>query len=558
MILKPGDLIGQKYRILKIIGSGGMGIVYLVVNERSNKLWAAKSIRQMEGSQAAMYHASLMRELVILRKLHHKSLPQVIDVVEDSGNVFLLMDYIKGVSLDQWIGQRHRPGKREIMEILLQLGQVLSYLHTRVPPIVYGDLKPSNIMIKASGEVVLLDFGIARALTKVGEKGQVWGTKGFAPPEGYSQGGDLSVSWDIYGLGAVGYYLRSGHPPASPEHRLVHRSTHGLDKVILKALEQEPKARYASCRGFMADLKRWRQRQIAKHILEIGFVGLFLIMGVVLGVDAGRRSEAVISPAEQSVSYEDYLLMATENPLERETYLKSAIEMDPANSSAYQQLLACYQEDGNFSETEALEWMQLFQTKAWDREESYREILAKDTEAYFQVLYELGMAYYYNYEGEGNKILARPWFEALEALTLDVSTKTQKQEQQQVRVGILLRMGRYYAYLSGDKNQSGDVRAAYGTYWEDLCELKQMANKDTMVTELKLFEEIIALVYVDVHRLVEARVSLKEIEGVLQEIEERSAALTHLAETAYEIELCKRICTGLEKAKDRVAAAKEL
>jgi serine/threonine-protein kinase len=202
--LERGSLLGGRYRILSVLASGGMSHVYEAEDLKlPGKIWAVKeSVTQMP------YEGSVEREASLLTSLRHPRLPQIVDFFapDEEGYTYLVMEYIEGLTLSDYIKQcRGQIPIQQFAEFLLQLLDVLSYLHNLNPPVIYRDMKPSNIMITPEHEVRLIDFGIARSYKRQHTEDTIkLGTAGFAAPEQYGSG-QTDARSDLYGLGALRY-----------------------------------------------------------------------------------------------------------------------------------------------------------------------------------------------------------------------------------------------------------------------------------------------------------------------------------------------------------------
>ncbi|MDQ6418086.1 protein kinase [Paenibacillus sp. LHD-117] len=204
-----GEVFGGRYLVNRIVGQGGMGVVYAVEDTKlAGRLRAMKVTRTPSGAGAYSSEAST------LMLLDHPNLPQITDYYppeQQNGLEALVMEYIEGYTLSDWLlgGSGSMPF-HELLRIGRQLCSALRYLHEQPAPIIHRDLKPSNIMIDRSGAVKLIDFGISRHY-KEGQRGDTvqLGTVGFAAPERHF-GGQSDARTDIYGLGAVLYCLAAG------------------------------------------------------------------------------------------------------------------------------------------------------------------------------------------------------------------------------------------------------------------------------------------------------------------------------------------------------------
>ncbi|PYE49246.1 serine/threonine protein kinase [Paenibacillus barcinonensis] len=204
--LERGSLLGGRYRILSVLGAGGMSHVYEAEDMKlPGKIWAVKeSVTQMP------FKGSVEREAALLTSLRHPRLPQIVDFFapDEEGYTYLVMEYIEGLTLSDYIKQcRGKIPMQQFAEFLLQLLDVLSYLHNLDPPVIYRDMKPANIMITPEHEVRLIDFGIARSYKRQHTEDTVkLGTAGFAAPEQYGSG-QTDARSDLYGFGALMLYL---------------------------------------------------------------------------------------------------------------------------------------------------------------------------------------------------------------------------------------------------------------------------------------------------------------------------------------------------------------
>ena len=157
-MIKIGSLIDGKYKILNEIGHGGMSTVYLAINEKANKPWAVKEVRKSCRKDFQIIRQSLLMEMELLKKLKHPNLPSIVDVIDDKDNLLIVMDYIEGNTLEKLVQEQGAQKQEEVVKWAIQLCDVLDYLHTRKPAVIYRDMKPSNVMLKSDGSVVLIDF----------------------------------------------------------------------------------------------------------------------------------------------------------------------------------------------------------------------------------------------------------------------------------------------------------------------------------------------------------------------------------------------------------------
>lgn len=223
--LAPGDLLHDRYRIINQVGTGGYGAVYRALDTRDgDKLVAIKAIhlRGLKPQEAIEATDTFNREISLLTGLAHPNLPRVYDHFNDAAHWFLVMDFIEGETLEDYIRHTTKTGQlplAEVLEIGIQLCTVLEYLHTRQPPIIFRDVKPANIMHTKRAHLYLIDFGIARRHKPGQRKDTIaLGSPGYAAPEQYGRA-QTTAQADIYSLGVTLHQLLTGHDPAeTPFH----------------------------------------------------------------------------------------------------------------------------------------------------------------------------------------------------------------------------------------------------------------------------------------------------------------------------------------------------
>lgn len=181
-MLKAGFVLDGKYRILSVIGQGGMSTVYLAVHERLKQKWAVKEISMEYCENYEMISRKLIVEADILKRLDHPGLPKIVDIIEKKDAIWMVMEFIEGKTLKEILNERGRIEEKEILIWGKQLCEVLSYLHSKKPSIIYRDLKPENIILKKTGRLVLIDFGTAReyCYKNTACDAMYLGTKGYA------------------------------------------------------------------------------------------------------------------------------------------------------------------------------------------------------------------------------------------------------------------------------------------------------------------------------------------------------------------------------------------
>lgn len=249
-MLDIGYMLDEKYEVLKVLGAGGMGTVYLCKNTRLDSLWAVKEVKKNE-------NIDLLAEPNILKKLKHFGIPRVIDIFYEADKLYMVEDYIEGVTLKDYIKKNKDLGIEKMGAIISEICDILDYLHSLNPPIIYRDLKPSNIMITPENKAVLIDFGISKIYKKDRDCDTVaMGSNGYAAPEQFS-GGQSCIQTDIYGIGMVMYYILKGKTAATALEPLVDENygkevNRDLKRIIQKCVKIDVNDRYSS----VEELKR--------------------------------------------------------------------------------------------------------------------------------------------------------------------------------------------------------------------------------------------------------------------------------------------------------------
>ena len=253
-MLNPGQILDVKYEVIKVLGQGGMGTVYLCKNSRLGNFWAVKEVNSKWKNQI-----DFLAEPNMLKNLNHIGIVRIIDIFYEDDNLYIVEDYIEGKTLKEHVNAKGPLSSELVEDISRQLCSILDYLHSFNPPIVYRDLKPSNIMIKHNNKVVLIDFGIARTY-KESQEGDttILGSKGYIAPEQLVNI-QSNTQTDIYSLGATMFFMLTGKSISLPtelmaEENYPEHAAKSLVKVIQKASAIEPESRYANVKLMLSDL----------------------------------------------------------------------------------------------------------------------------------------------------------------------------------------------------------------------------------------------------------------------------------------------------------------
>ena len=279
--LRADDILRGRYRILGVLGSGGMGTVYQARDLNFQEVKKLVAVKEMLSGAAdptlkATMIKTFRREANILATLNHPAIPKIFDFFDENDRAYLVMEYINGSDLELLMQKTKELPNDKIIEWAIDLCDVLDYLHNQRPDsIVFRDMKPSNVMIDSLGRVRLIDFGIAKALASMGATGMVRhtmiGTEGYSAPEQYK--GDVSPRSDIYSLGATLHHLLTRKDPRLDAPFTFHErpvSTYnakvppGLIAVVEKSLAYSPSDRYSTCAEMKGALEALRGRAPAQ------------------------------------------------------------------------------------------------------------------------------------------------------------------------------------------------------------------------------------------------------------------------------------------------------
>jgi outer membrane protein assembly factor BamB/tRNA A-37 threonylcarbamoyl transferase component Bud32 len=257
-VMQPGVILQGRYVIEGTLGIGGMSVVYRGRDLRFKDVVRPCAIKEMyqsapDSNTRLLNLKNFGREAGLLATLQHPAIPKVFDFFEENGRVYLILELIQGKDLETILSDAGGPLPEDrVARWAVQLCEVLAYLHRQKPePIVFRDMKPSNVMVTPDDRIVLIDFGIARSLVRT--RGTVIGTEGYSPPEQYK--GIAEPQSDLYALGATLHHLLTASDPRTetpftfherPLRLLNPQISPEFAAVIEKALSYDMKNRWAS------------------------------------------------------------------------------------------------------------------------------------------------------------------------------------------------------------------------------------------------------------------------------------------------------------------------
>ena len=489
-MLEIGSYVDGKYKVLNKVGQGGMSVVYLAMNEKANKQWAIKEVRKDGMKNFEVVKQGLVVETELLKKLNHPNLPSIIDVIDDEDTFLIVMDYIQGNPLDKTLEEYGAQPQEYVIEWAKQLCDVLGYLHTRKPPIVYRDMKPSNVMLKPDGNLTLIDFGTAREFKEQNLADTTClGTQGYAAPEQFGGQGQTDARTDIYCLGGTLYHLVTGWNPCFPPYEIKPireinpALSGGLEQIILKCTQRNPDDRYQSTAELLYDLEHYDEIDIAYKKKQTGRLTRFILSAalalifVVVGI-AGKAMSVKTANDTYAVKVADAKKI-TDMQRKIATY-EDAIEIIPGDIEAYVGLISAFKEDDRFipDEKDVLESKIL----------QHKSELLKNQKKYAELCFEVGKLYwyYYSYGGSDDNKITRmtssvTWFD--DALSYGGDAFLNKNMSQVYRD-----IGGFYENVKQSVVEGKD-KGIYKPFWDNLKQLIGTVESDNEeIVKLELYE----------------------------------------------------------------------
>lgn len=558
-----GTIIDGKYRILSEIGHGGMSIVYMAINEKANKTWAIKEVRRDGVVDYDEVKQGLIVETEMLKKLHHPHLPSIIDVIDEKDSFLIVMDYIEGNHLGKSLDEYGAQPQELVIDWAKQLCDVLGYLHTRKPPIIYRDMKPSNVMLKPDGNLMLIDFGTAREFKEKNLADTTClGTVGYAAPEQFGGRGQTDARTDIYCLGATLYHLVTGKNPCEPPYELLPirqinpTLSDGFQRIIQKCTQKNPDDRYQSCAELMYDLEHYGEMDDKYRKKQKVKLFAFAVSSCLTLALAGTSLWGYLSAEQKkSENYQVILTRASDATITEEesiAYYLSAIATQPADTRAYLELIERMLLEHGLSRTEAAVFIKLKAGLDETNMAGYSSTLyplerlkAANPEGYAEVCYEIGNAYWYDYEVESERsIIASDWFgESVEY---------------NATAGIYCEIGECQQQI---KKYAGQERTekmyeTYGQLWQNLIQLTEAVEQEEDETKLLVWPEVVSSIS-DKAQYFLKNVSKEDLYQVLDRIKEQSAELEQKTEFDEIRQSMERLSVQIEDTRARVAAGNE-
>ena len=533
-MLEIGSLVDGKYKVLNKVGQGGMSVVYLAMNEKANKQWAIKEVRKDGIKDFEVVKQGLVAETDILKKLNHPNLPSIIDVIDTDDSFIIIMDYIQGNSLNKALEEYGAQPQENVIAWAKQLCDVLGYLHTRTPAIIYRDMKPANIMLKPDGNVTLIDFGTAREFKEKNLADTTClGTIGYAAPEQFGGMGQTDARTDIYCLGATLYHLVTGKNPCEPPYEIKPireingTLSSGLERIILKCTQRDPNDRYQSAAELMYALEHYeeiddiykkKQKKKLGWFITAAILTIFSFIVSIWGYFSaeGKKRDNYDYILANATGYEDYYEAIVTDPKRLEAYvgtedfdglIKFLIndgELTPEESSVLVKLKGGLEKKNSGGYSTTVDVLNILETA--------------NPEGYKKVCYEIGEAYlfYYTVGVEKDKYsTASSWF-------------THAKDEYPV-AGIYCDISECLNNIAkfSKAEQYANLYEEYKALWDKILNLQKNADSYDDDLKLRVWNEIVNMIKNNATEFCEVS-SREDISTMLDNIYENSRTIENV------------------------------
>ena len=481
--LVKGDIVKGRYEILRLIGGGGTSRVFLAADLRlSNKQWAIKEVdRHATDPAGRPIEQCLASEAYLLSRLGHPGIVDIVDFEKTEDYVYVVMDHVEGQSLDKVVREQGPQSEEDVQRWMLQICDAVGYLHRQNPPVIYRDMKPSNIMLHPDGYVKLVDLGVAREYKDEARKDTIaFGTTGYAAPEQYGKA-QTDARTDIYGLGATMWHLLGGEaPPVEfplPNVREKNeRVGEGFADVIIPQCTQlERDARYQTCEELAADLeiyqeltREYRTKQKNK-VLAFAVLGVLAVVFLVLGFAMLGAREASLSQNYEA-HYQNAELQKRTNVEAAEQEYIEAISYRPDAVDAYLGLVYCYEADQGFTPEEKQQF-----------DSVYRQNLSalKESKRYGELSYQVGRMYWYFYAYGSNRDANGQLLLDNQSTRIKASTESFEAAkddhgfENRLSAETYFNIATFTSDIENAVTQGDEGKEMYRSYWDSLVALEQ-------------------------------------------------------------------------------------
>lgn len=490
-----GQIINNKYEILKLVGKGGMSKVYLAMDTNIHKPWAVKEIdKTVRDQNNEVIIQSAIAEANLIKELDHNAIVRIVDIIDEPDKIFIIEDFIDGETLNAIVLREGAQPQEKVIRWAIQICSALEYLHTRKPPIIYRDMKPANVMLKPEGNVKIIDFGIAREYKEHNtEDTKCLGTKGYAAPEQFGGKGQTDARTDVYCLGVTLYYLVTGMNPSEPPYEIYPirhwnpKLSSGLEAIILKCTRPNPSERFQSCAELSYALQHYEEytaQYRSKQVMKVAKFGALVLAGLLfVGVGCfglAKRSNRINSDFQYNM---DRAEMSSDDS-ERLAYYQRAIAIKPGDVRPYLQIVETLKKDEQFT----VEEQELLTSLVAPN----RDALRKDPD-YAKLAFQIGKLYwhYWTYGSENGddntltrRYVAMEWFSEAEKLG--------DPDDENTRRAKVYKVISQFTTTIDMKVREGEDNGVYREYWEALRDIvRGIQEDDPEIVVMEIYSQVL-------------------------------------------------------------------
>ena len=574
----PGFLIDNKYKIIRRIGSGTFGNVFLAINIRTGRKWAVKEIRKNVCRKLESREV-FQNEIQALKNLEHKNIASISDFYEVGEDYYIFTDYIDGVTLDHIGSCRKKEGEQFISlntlyTIGLELSEALCYLQEH--SLIHGDIKPSNIMIDKEGHPVLIDFGGAVFLDPSdSQRLTVW-TPGYSPPE--AETGTADQTTDIFSFGAVLYRILTGNSPEkSSDLKTIHAAVTGyrrktdqfavstaaerkllrhLCSVIIRCTQEQQEKRYENAAKLYMDYRKIPETRFGSQLNVADHSPVILLFVLLIPVlCAASVYGGVMENKEKGRAYENCITEAKRCIREEAAqYYRLAIMLEPSRKEGYLGLIESLSSDNDLSGEDDAFLTEAMNSIEYDRTVTNEEYLRSNEEEYFDVAYKMGITYYYC-SPDLNRSTAYKYLSDAAGYDNPFAEESEQKEEQKQKSDILVRMIRYENIL-GIPDARGENERSYRDYWQDMKELihSDHGTDSRDLTFLWICEDMLNRIFTDASLFKKEGINTEEMQEEIRWIGNKIRTTEDPSEGIQAKDLRKRIRELLPLVREKLSA----
>lgn len=550
-----GQVIDDKYEILKLIGEGGMSKVYLAMDKRLNKSWAVKEIeKKAKDRNNEIVVQSAIAEANMIKQLDNPAIVRIVDIIDNGNVIYIIEDFVEGETLEALLEADGAQPEELVVEWGKQLCEAFDYLHTRTPPIIYRDMKPANVMLTPEGKLRVIDFGIAREYKEHNLKDTTsLGTRGYAPPEQF--GGKTDARSDIYSLGVTLFQLVTGRDPClastelKPVRQIDPKLSEGIETIIQKCIQHDPANRYQSCVELLYDLEhigeigagyRKQQKKKLKTFLTFAIATvLCLIVGITGTVMRGRTNR---------LDYEQNIQWArnASSSQERIGFYATAIDISPGSMEAYLGMIDAMKEDACYTVQEEETLKNKINTNM---------TLLKAQPDYARLSYEVGKLYWYYYDygrtpDADNQITriksAIQWFE-------DAVSYGTEEDSFRFLASNYADIGRFNRDITLNVAEASD-KGTYAPYWDSIsAQIEHMDEDESEMIKLEVYKLAVYSIETYARKFKSDGIEQYAMTQLLGTVEEAVKALETSSDTTEQIKTS--VVSRFKAAEEAIANA---